>query len=371
MTEVEIRLTQLRDAADQMNRSCLRIDQCLEDVKTMVQSLLAAGWNNEEASAFVLRYGMYQSELDSWSAVLHKMADDLNRAADDIEVAVQTTSSASAPTFSYHGGGGLWFGIGSRSSAPTTPPVLVAHSLDDYVSPINQPLYDQLTNDRSALASEQIRLDALLQTRASLNDDLTALKNRLASYDPKLDVNTVPRVQVMQNQLNAYDAQITQSQQNVARLQSDISELTTRLDRVKPGAGADLKLIALMSHSQTAQWVKEHTQDCVNYIANRMPIPPDIAQNAYLWDNKALQMPQYGITVGTTPLVGSVIVMEREHSYADHVFGHLMYVEKVDPSGGVWITDNNHSTPVLLTSLTQETTGPDIHYLYFPWWTQA
>lgn len=370
MTEVETRLTQLRDAADQMNRSCLRIDQSIADVKLMMQSLIAAGWQNEEAAAFVTRYGLYQGRMDAWSDMMRKLAADLNRAADDIEDAVQTTSSPAVTSVTYSGGGG--HGRRRRRSAivPAAPPPPLPYSLDDYVSPLNRPLYNQLTHDRQKLDSEQIRLDALMQTRASLADDLSALKGRLNSYDPKMNVNTVPRVQAMQSQLDSYDQQIAQSQQTIGSLQNDIRDLAARLERVKPGAGADLKLITEMSHSQTPQWVKDHTEDCVNYIANRMPIPDNIAQNAYLWDNKAAELTQYGITAGDQPLVGSVIVMEREHSYADDVFGHLMYVERVDNTG-VWITDNTHSTPVNLFDLTSEVRGPNIHYLYFPWWTQA
>lgn len=371
MTEVQTRLTELREAADQMNRSSLRIDQCIEDVRLMVQSLVAAGWRNDEAANFMLRYSSYENQVGSLPDMVRKLATDLNRAADDIEEAIQTTASPAPTTFAYHGGGG--HGRRGRRSiiAPEAPPPALPYSLDDYVSPVNRPLYDQLTNDRQKLATEQTQLNVLLQTRTTLADDLKGLKDRLTSYDPTIDVNKVPRVQAMQNQLNAYDQQIAQSQQSISHLQSDTISLISRLERVKPGAGADLKLITEMSHSQTVQWVKDHTQGCVNYIANRMPIPDAIAGNAYLWDNKAAELTQYGITVGDKPLVGSVIVLEREHSYADDVFGHLMYVEKVDPSGAVWVTDNTHATMVNLFDLTKETSGPNIHYLYFPWWTQG
>jgi uncharacterized protein YukE/surface antigen len=368
MTEVETRISQLREAASQMNRSCLRIDQCVADVQGIVQSLVAAGWQSEAAVAFTVRYNI--DRLDAWSAVMHKLADDLNRAADDIESAMRPTPSAvPAEVVTVHTGGrGRHHYRSPLPPEKPTPPL--PYSLDDYVSPVNRPLYDQLTHDRQQLASEQIRLEALLQTRAHLADDLAALKGRLHSYDPHMKVDGVPRVKSMQSQLDLYDQQIGQSQQNVNSLQSDIGDLSARLERVKPGAGADLKLITEMSHSQTAQWVREHTEGCVNYIASRMPIPDNIAQNAYLWDNKALEMPQYGITMGDKPLVGSVIVLEREHSYADNAFGHLMYVEKVD-SGAIWVTDNLHHTPVNLLDLTNEISGPNIHYLYFPWWTQG
>ncbi len=370
MSEVETKLTQLREAADQMNRSCLRIDDCIANVQAVVQSLTLAGWQSEDGASFALRYGYVQGEMDSWSITMRKLAVDLNRAADDIESAVQSTTGITTDiSFSSPGR----HGRGRRHNRIKVPDVQappLPYSVDDYVSPINKPLYDKLTADRTSLSSEQLRLDLLVQSRDKLADDLKALKDRLHSYDPKLNLDTVPRVQSIQSQIDGYNQQIAQSQQQVNSLQNEIHDLSTRLDRVKPGAGADLKLITEMSHSQTASWVKDHTEGCVNYIAGRMPIPDNIAQNAYLWDDKAREMTEYGITVGDHPLVGSVIVMEREHSYADDVFGHLMYVERVDKTG-VWITDNFHATPVNLYDITKEVSGPNIHYLYFPWWTQG
>ena len=101
-----------------------------------------------------------------------------------------------------------------------------------------------------------------------------------------------------------------------------------------------------------------------------MPIPPGIPGNAMTWIDNAAAHPEYGITVGTQPLAGSVIVMQPEHSFANDIFGHVMYVERVE-NGAIWVTDNNNHTPVLLSSLTDELTGPNIQYMYFPWQTQA
>ena len=87
------------------------------------------------------------------------------------------------------------------------------------------------------------------------------------------------------------------------------------------------------------------------------------------WTEK---MTQYGVSSGNVPLVGSVLVMEKTHSYADHVYGHLMLVNRVDSDGAVWVTDNNHpSAAVKLSDLTSETSGANISYLYLPWFTQG
>jgi surface antigen len=63
--------------------------------------------------------------------------------------------------------------------------------------------------------------------------------------------------------------------------------------------------------------------------------------------------------------------MQPDHPFADDRFGHVMYVERVDPDGAVWVTDNFNHEPVLLSRLTDEVSGPNIQYLYLPWQTQA
>ena len=110
----------------------------------------------------------------------------------------------------------------------------------------------------------------------------------------------------------------------------------------------------------------------MNYVVNRMPIPPELPFNAHLWDEQVMKHgPKYGMSIGTVPLEGSVLVMEREHSYANDIYGHVMYVEKVE-DGIVWVTDNNYPDKLVrLDHLTTETSGPYIKYLYFPWQTKV
>ena len=162
-------------------------------------------------------------------------------------------------------------------------------------------------------------------------------------------------------------------------LEEDIASLEKRLELVSPPPGADLEAIKALEGGETSQWIKDatHNEDnsvnCVNYVVNRMAIPPELPLNAHQWDEQAEKFgAKYGIQIGDQPLAGSVIVMEREHSYANDIYGHVMYVERVDPDGVVWVTDNTYSDkPVRLDHLTTELSGPYIHYLYFPWETKV
>ncbi len=387
MTEVSVKLSELRYAADQMYRSGLRIEQSVQEVTTIIAALLAAGFRGDGAASLTVLSADYCATMENWSRDVRLFATRLNEAADDIEQAIIGANASEAVPIA---NGAFLLRRGAsfvvlmrqqekrkreldavRKVLLSEPEPLPLLALGDYVSRVNRPLYDLLLDQKRQFASERTRLDILLQTRQRVAEDLIALKNRLTSYDPNVDLARIPRVRALEQQIGQLDGEITNAQGSIHDLQTSIDDLAARLDRVKPGPGADLNLIMGLENGQTVEWVKANTQDCVNYIVNKMPIPEGIASNAYLWDDRAAQFAKYGITSGDTPLVGSVVVLEREHSYADDVFGHLMVVERVE-DGAVWVTDNRHPDwPVKLSSLTDELTGPNIKYLYFPWHTRA
>jgi hypothetical protein len=380
MDEVTARLTSLREAAEQMSQSSHKIDLSAQAVSTVLADLAAFGITLPAPRGS-------STPLDEWAGLVRFFADRLRLAADAFESAL---AEAQQPLATLPGRGPL----PPNASAPiyrrrhkrkkiidlkstpawktetTSAPLAPVVGLGAYVSHANLPLYDKLTGDQDTLAEQQRHLDDLIRLRNARIDDVNALRNRLASYYGSGEVEHTPRVQAMQAEIDRLDGQIRDTQGRISHLQGEIGDLTARLNRVQPGPGADLKAIAALEGTQSPEWMKQSTQSCVRYIVERMPIPKDIPRDAYLWDDMARKYPQYGISIGDKPLVGAVIVMEREHPYADKAYGHLMYVEKVIGEN-VWVTDNQHSTPVLLASLTEELSGPNIHYLYFPWQTQA
>lgn len=387
MTEVSVKLSELRYAADQMYRSGLRIEQSVQEVRITIAFLLASGFQGSGAAQSAALSADYYAAMENWSRDIRLFATRLDEAADDIEQAIIRANTSEPPPLA---DAGLPLRRGSsfvalmrrqekrkreldavRKVLMSDPEPLPPLGLSDYVSGVNRPLHDLLLDQKRALASEQTRLDILMQTRQQVEGDLIALRNRLTSYQAAVDLSGVPRVRTLEGQIERLDGEITDAQGKIGGLQKDIHELVERLARVRPGPGADVQLILEMENGQTVEWVKANTQDCVNYVVNRMPIPEGVAANAYLWDDKAAQFARYGITSGDAPLVGSVVVLEKEHRYADDVFGHLMYVERVE-DGDVWVTDNRHPDwPVKLSILTDELTGPSIKYLYFPWHTRA
>lgn len=387
MTTLEVRLDSLRTAAAAIEQGSRNISTALEAVQGEVAVLYALGLPAGGVGVFSEAYAAEAGAMQEWPVDLTRFATGLEQAADDIQQAIsqpaQPMTPLVLPFIPESVPLALW-GKPFESQAKRRPAVLTLDVnggetaaaaplvLGAYVSAINQPLYDALQREQRELANNGLLLAVLTQTRDSRRQDLTALKNNLLSYDPQTDVAHNPRVQALEADIQAYDQQINHTQQIIQQQEASVASLTERLNRVRPGGGADITLLRELEYGHTSQWVQANTQDCVQYIATRVPIPDGLARDAYLWNEQAAKLTQYGVTSGSTPLVGAVLVMEQGHPYADPRYGHLMLVQAVDAEGGVWVTDNNHPTvPVKLSDLTSETSGATLSYLYLPWFTQG
>jgi hypothetical protein len=376
MSEVEFRLSELREAAEMFNRTSKRIEFSITNIKSTLELLVLLGLNNPEFIAFTQEYLNHRGSLNRWSQQLELFSINLTGAADELENAIlnnDTTTMTPNGSRSFGSGGGtsiLPLGLSTLFINPEPSPTPL--ETGEFVAGVNRPAYEQFQQQQETLIEREEHLNGLLQTRQEKLDDLVAIKNRLLSFDNDIDFGEIPRVQVLENELAGLDQEIINAQDQIGILKIDISDLGARLDVVKPGVGADIGLIEKLDEMKVSSiWVRENTFGCVNHIVNKMPIPDGIPQHAYLWDQTAEQFSQYGITTGDTPLAGSVIVLEREHAYADPLYGHVMYVERVE-NGIVWVTDNIHpNEPVILSEIIGATSGPDIQYLYFPWHTQA
>ncbi len=241
----------------------------------------------------------------------------------------------------------------------------------EYVSNANAPLKAELDEKQALLGNAQANLETMQSEFSQKQDQLGRLEAAFAANnDPKL----AERINQLRVEVAELDANITQDQQTVETLGVEVQELAKRWSFVELPPGANIEKIQALEGGETSQWIKDatHNEDnsvnCVNYVVNRMPIPGELPLNAHLWDEQANKFAtELGIKVGDVPLEGSILVMEREHSYGHDVFGHVMYVEKVE-NGIVWVTDNNYPDKMVrLDHLTDELTGPNIKYLYCPW----
>ena len=276
-----------------------------------------------------------------------------------------------------------------------------ASSRYSYVASVNQPLLNKLLDAENSLQTYTSDLETLHSEREMLQSERTSLHNRLDDLNEVSGDNVFSwledgaeylggrisgeygRVQdeitALESRIADIDSRIDSNTAEIQTIQETINNITTRLDRVTPPAGANLDIIKRMENGTTESWLRPYTLwngegTCTTHIIDRIAIPREIIANAKDWNDRAISNPQYGIQVGQQPLTGSVLVMEQVHPYASagggNTNGHVMYVERVE-GGEIYITDNNHSNPITLSSLGISPTGEHISYLYIPWNTQG
>lgn len=264
------------------------------------------------------------------------------------------------------GTGGTAGSGGTEEAAAAEP----AEAQGTYYNAANQHLADQVAAGQTEIAAHRARVTDLEGQRTQLQGQVDQMLQATGGQ-------ATPRIRGMQQQLADLDALINGEHTSIDQIQQQMDALQARLDMVTPGPGANMDLIRSLEGSRTSEAILRATHqadnsvNCVNWVCSQVPIPPGLPTNARDWVQNAMNHPEYGIKVGDVPLTGSVIVMQPEHSFADDRFGHVMVVERVDPDGAVWVTDNFNHEPVLLSRLTHEVSGPNISYLYLPWNTQA
>ncbi len=83
--------------------------------------------------------------------------------------------------------------------------------------------------------------------------------------------------------------------------------------------------------------------ECTWYASSRRNFGYDITGHAKVWDEKALTA---GYEVGEVPVKGSVMVWQPGVHGASEEYGHVSFVERIEPAGNgairVWYTDNDH-----------------------------
>jgi surface antigen len=260
----------------------------------------------------------------------------------------------------------------ASDSSSSEPPAPADPDMPSYLSGKNAALYQELTTTKTAIAETETRLAEWTATRDERVRYLEDLKARhAASARPNPAV--AETIAALESEIGELDRRIVGAQGELGDLQDKADGLRQRLQIVAPGPNADLDAIRRME-GKIAGPIKDEYSDvgCVRYVMDRMPIPPEIARNAHQWDDDPAKLAKFGIKVGSEPMTGSVIVMEPEHKFGHDVYGHVMYVERVDPNGDIWVTDNNFpGSPRRLQDLTDELSGPNIKYMYFPWETRA
>ncbi|MDX2161458.1 MAG: CHAP domain-containing protein [bacterium] len=388
MNDFTQQIAQLRGASIQFQQSAASLQHIVEHVGGLMDDLNAV----TSSTASDTTFGRYQGQrgwITEWAGTLERFAERLSQAADEIEWTAQTDTAAQADAGAAHDAP-----FSADGQAMPTPGEPAANASDtpslrrpssvkldfapkaappppaesDYLSPYNRVRMDALMQAQILLPEREAALDQIAQERTAAALSARMLSERLAAETTTGDLQALARQQA---RLRDLDAAYQAARGEVEQLRAEADTLSRRLDLLMPEPGANTRLIQAMENGRSPEWLKDNTYDCVRYVVGRVNIPPELARDAYLWDDQAEVLREYGLRMGAEPMPGSILVMERAHPYADDVFGHVMVVERVDANGDVWVTDNFHPTePVLLRDLTDET-RLHLRYLYLPWHTRA
>ncbi|HVU11584.1 MAG TPA: CHAP domain-containing protein [Phototrophicaceae bacterium] len=399
--ELQQKSAELRHAALRFQTSANTLRSITAHVSQIGDDLALLGYESPAATQWMAHYRSEHQWMNGWADTMIHFAQSLTQAADQIDAtiaqmehpapahahttaAVVTTAPPTAPavtppplasghvlhpTLAQMKPLDTFEGIYSKiKNAAFTRMRDVTPNVDQYLSVYNHSRMDTYMIEQQTLAAKQVGLGNLMAQRSSAEQTLHMLMEHAAT-DPRPELARL--TQNTQAHLQQLDAQIKSARADVDSLQNDVTTLGQRLELLRPSPDASLRLIHSMETGTSPQWLVDSTFDCVRYIVSKVHVPPGLAHDAYLWNDQTNVLQEYGINVGHVPMPGAVLVMERTHPYADPVHGHLMYVEKVDNNGDVWITDNLHPHPVKLSDLTDQTSGPNMEYLYFPWQTHA
>lgn len=378
-----------------------RVHSVLQALQTSTDQLRRGGWVTESATSFYqdmdqnvlpavqrLDRAMQKSE-HMVRDVIRLMKAAEQEALGYINNTQESSATPSEPRFMLASATlGNVLGISSDNPASSQFP---------YVSQVNRHLFDALLKDEELLETRRSELDGLYSERTNKQAELDQLRERLNDLNEVSGSNPFDwlddgveylgsrisgeygRVQESIAQLETdianLDNQISAGEAGIGNLQNGINEKIERLKLVTPPVGSDVDFIRRMENSKTEAWLRPYTMNngqgtCTTHVIDKIAMPREMIRTAAEWNDQARANPRFGIQVAEKPLAGSVLVMERDHPYASSVAGHVMYVERVE-NGEVYITDNNHSTPVSLSQLGVKPTDGRISYLYIPWHTRV
>jgi hypothetical protein len=400
--ELQQKSAELRHAALRFQASAQTLRSIVVNVTHIADDLTLLGYESPAATQWMAHYRSEHSWMTGWADTLLHFAQRLNEAADQIDSSI---AEMEHPAPAAHAEPLVALNDSHVALASASPHGVTAHALalhaphpapnpletledvylkiksvalskihnamlpgaGEYFSTFNRSRLEQYMIEQQSLAAKQVGLSNLLAQRGSTEQSLHMLLEHAATdQNPQL----LKIAQDAEEKLRLLNLQIKGASWDVDHLRTEVTTLHERLELLRPAPDANVELIRSMEASTSPDWLKKSTFDCVRYIVSRVSVPPAIARDAYLWNDQTAILHEYGIKVGQIPMPGSVLVMEQAHPYADPIHGHLMYVERVE-NGEVWITDNLHPKPVKLSDLTDQTSGPNMEYLYFPWQTHA
>jgi hypothetical protein len=230
MSEVALKLSQLREAADQLYRSSLQIERAVREVRLNISYLVAAGL---PLTGLPPLYGDFHGVMEDWARDIMLFATRLDEAADDVERAIL---NANAPDLSA--------GIAQPKFGSSFVALMrKRRRAERELEAIRRLLFPEAgrrrrSSWRTSSPGSTVRCTTSLRCknralmsgkpgwtccfrRGARPRGFDCAANRLLSFDQTLDPSGVPRVRTLEGQLDRLNQEIVDARGNIEQYRGE------------------------------------------------------------------------------------------------------------------------------------------------------
>lgn len=352
----------VRGAGNLLQQTSSSLQQQTQQLHNSVH-ILANAWQGSSAGIFASEIQPLLQQLsrfaqagESLNQRLQGEVDEWEQVASSIGGAV-TSMMAAIPM----AGGGEVLGANTSASAVNysdmswTAKFGELERLDQQIAALEKELDRQVPVD-SRINDIDAEIAELEAEMAEAQNKADAWYNQVIPTFPfKGDDDGVPwrvRTDNFEDEITGYEQRLQELRDERSNLIL-VQEKQSQLDQLRLEQG-DLQTIVTKGipadgpSSKYPYFPGTITNNCTKHASAKRYFPDAVNGHAYKWNDQAANA---GYEVGNYPVKGSVMVFEPGIRNYHEEFGHVAFVEKVEPQSNgtykVTFTDNNHPDPDL------------------------
>lgn len=353
----------VRGVGNQLQQAAVSMQQQTQQLNNSVRNL-ANGWQGPSANIFVGEIQPLLQKLNQFARAGGTLNQRLQHEVDEWEQVASVLGVVDAAiiggTLPLTGGGEV---LGDSTSIP-------AVNYDNMSWKEKFAELERLDQQIAALEKElngQIPVDGRIN---EIDDEITKLEEQLAEVQKRADAwyNQVIPTWPLQGdddgvpwrvRTDNFEDEITGYEQRIQELHDERSNLVVIQNKQDQLAQLRLQQDELQKivtegipadgpSSKHPYFPGTITNNCTKHASAKRYFPDAVNGHAYKWDDQAADA---GYEVGNYPVKGSIMVFEPGIRKYHEEFGHVAFVEKVEPQPDgtykVTFTDNNHPDPAL------------------------
>ncbi|KAA3661737.1 MAG: CHAP domain-containing protein [Chloroflexi bacterium] len=362
MTLLHMETDLVRNMGDQLHQTSVSLQDQTQTISHSIQTLSGV-WQGASATIFIGEIQPLMQALHQLSTAGETLNKRLQQEVDEWERIA--SSSLNKTVLAAMGlpltGGGLVLGTNTSNFKESYLKLPWSGKFDEL-----QTLEQNIASLEQELANQN-SVDGRI---SEIDEEIARLETQVTEAQDKADVwynKVVPTLPFSKDDDGVpWRVRTDNYEDEIAGYEQQINELRSEKDSLLIVQGKQQQLAQLNEQHDTLQTIitdgisadgpaKKYdafpgtiTNNCTKHASAKRFFPDAVNGHAYKWNEQAKSA---GYEVGDYPVKGSVMVYEPGVKGAHNEFGHVAFVEKVEPmSDGqykVTFTDNNHPDPKL------------------------